>query len=52
MNLAASRSSGENQKKFASTRDKIAAKMTSAQIAEAQRLASDWKPKADDNSKP
>jgi uncharacterized protein len=27
-------------------RDAVAAKMTSAQIAEAQRLADEWKPKA------
>lgn len=32
-------------KSFAETRDVVADKMTSAQIAEAQRLAREWKPK-------
>lgn len=43
-NLAASKSTGEDQKKFAELRDTIAAKMTPQQIAEAQRLAREWKP--------
>jgi hypothetical protein len=35
----------ESRNLAAENRDKIAAKMTSAQIAEAQKLASEWKPK-------
>ena len=46
LNLAASRSSGDNQKKFADKRESIAEKMTSQQIAEAQRRAREWKPKS------
>jgi hypothetical protein len=45
-NLAASRTSGEDQKNMSELRDAIAAKMTAAQIAEAQRLAREWKPQA------
>lgn len=41
-NLAASRAELHNQ--AANSRDELAAKMTPAQIAEAQRLASEWKP--------
>jgi TPR repeat protein len=42
--LAASVSTG-NQREYASARDEVAAKMTPQQIAEAQRLAREWKPK-------
>ena len=41
-NLSAARDAGDFARK---QRDIVAAKMTSAQIAEAQRLASAWKPK-------
>lgn len=47
-NLAASRfpaSDAERRGKAASGRDAVAAKMTPAQIAEAQKLAREWKPK-------
>jgi uncharacterized protein len=45
-NLAASRASdAEVRKEMAKFRDIVAAKMTPAQIAEAQRLASEWAPK-------
>jgi hypothetical protein len=45
LNLAASRSSGDDQKKYAGARDLVGKKMTANQIAEAQRLAREWKPK-------
>ena len=45
MNLAASRANGDNQKLYAEARDNVARKMTPAQIAEAQSLAREWKPK-------
>ncbi len=45
-NLAASRySSGQDAEKSRKARDTVAEKMTPAQIAEAQRLAREWKPK-------
>jgi len=44
-NLAASRAAGGDRKKYADRRDETAAEMTPAQIAEAQRLAREWKPK-------
>jgi uncharacterized protein len=45
LNLAASlEKNGDMQKGFAEQRDDLAKMMTSAQIAEAQRLARDWKP--------
>ena len=40
MNLAAS-----HDHYFAGFRDRLATEMTPAQIAEAQRMASEWKPK-------
>src|SRR5947207_5841323 len=43
-NLAASKSSGEDQTTRAGARDNVAKKMTSQQIAEAQRRAREWKP--------
>ena len=45
VNLAASKSQGEENEKDAKLRKEIAENMTSAQIAEAQRLAREWKPK-------
>jgi len=47
-NLAASRfpaSEGEKRELAGANRDLVASKMTPAQIAEAQRLAREWKPK-------
>ena len=41
-NLAASRSVGVDQKTFAVFRDRVAAKMTPQQIADAQKRASEW----------
>jgi len=45
VNLAASRSQGEDLEKFAKTRVALAERMTPSQIAEAQRLAREWKAK-------
>jgi hypothetical protein len=47
MNLAASQASGDDRKKYAEVRDEVAKKMTSQQIAEAQRRAREWKPKGE-----
>ncbi len=45
-NLAASRfPPGENRDLAVRNRDKIAKRMTPAQISEAQKLAREWKPK-------
>jgi uncharacterized protein len=45
-NLAASRAEdAETREQAAKNREILAAKMTPAQIAEAQRLASEWTPK-------
>ena len=43
-NLAAARATGKNTEEFAKARDAVAAKMTADQIAEAHRLAREWKP--------
>ena len=43
-NLAAAASTGEDQKKYSSALEEVARKMTPRQIAEAQRLAREWKP--------
>ena len=51
VNLAASTSQGEENEKYAKSRKLIAENMTSAQIAEAQRLAREWKPKTWDELK-
>ena len=51
INLAASRATGDDLKKYADGRETVAAKMTSEQIAEAQRLAREWKPKTWDELK-
>ena len=40
--LAASRASGQDAEKFGKARDRVAKKMSRAQIAEAQRLAREW----------
>lgn len=45
MNLAVSRASGIYQEEAAKTRDMVAKEMTAQQIAAAQRLAREWKPK-------
>ena len=45
VNLAASRSTGEKREKRVEARDLVADKMTPEQVAEAQRLAHEWKPK-------
>jgi uncharacterized protein len=51
-NLAASRSHpGEGREAFAKARDDLATRMTPAQIGEAQRLASDWRPTGESNVK-
>jgi len=46
LNLAASRASGDEQKRYADARESVAKKMTTQQIVEAQRRAREWKPKA------
>jgi hypothetical protein len=51
LNLAASRERGAFQKAYASERDSLTDQMTPAQIAEAQRRAREWKPKAGEASK-
>jgi hypothetical protein len=49
-NLAAARfTSDEERKKCVEVRDGIAKEMTTAQIAEAQRRAREWKPKPSSN---
>jgi len=42
--LAASAANSQDQERNAAARDNVAAKMTSRQFAEAQRLAREWKP--------
>jgi TPR repeat protein len=46
LNLAASKLTGELRNKAEKNREIVAAKMTLAQIAEAQKLAREWKPTA------
>ncbi len=41
-NLAALRVTGEEQRKYAATREALAKQMTPAHLAEAQRLAREW----------
>ena len=43
--LAASRTTGSDQESILELRDSTAARMTAAQLAEALRLAREWKPK-------
>ncbi|MGD0101512.1 MAG: hypothetical protein ABSC60_14285, partial [Acidobacteriota bacterium] len=45
LNLAASRANGDLQQRSATGRDLVARLMTAKQIAEAQSLAREWKPK-------
>ena len=45
LNLAAAQSDSDNQEELVEARDSLAEQMTPAQIAEAQRLAREWKPK-------
>jgi hypothetical protein len=45
LNLAASRVGEKDRENAVMDRDKVASEMTSAQIAEAQKLAREWKPK-------
>jgi len=51
VNLAASKSQGEKNERYAKSRKLIAEEMTSVQIAEAQRLAREWKQKTWDELK-
>jgi hypothetical protein len=51
VNLAASRSHGEDLEKLAKVTELLAQRMTPDQIAEAQRLAREWKPKTWDELK-
>ena len=51
LNLAASKASGSKAKSFAELRDTIAVLMTPQQIADAQRLAREWRPKTWDELK-
>ncbi len=48
LSLAASHSRAEHQEQLSIYREAIAAKMTPQQIAEAKRLAREWKPKGDE----
>ena len=41
-NLAASRADAEDQKRYAESRDALAAKMTPQQVVDAQQRATDW----------
>ena len=43
--LSASTAEGELQEEAVKGRDRVAEKMTPAQIAEAQKLAREWRPK-------
>ena len=49
LNLATSRSTGEERETFVKIRDLVAEKMTASQIAEAERLTREWKPKMQEN---
>ena len=51
MNVAASGVNGYRQAEYLNSRDALTGEMTPAQIAEAQRLAREWKPKAEQESK-
>jgi len=44
-NLSASRSQGQSHKNSVHNRDKIEKRITPAQLAEAKKLAREWKPK-------
>ena len=45
-NLAASQLTGEDRENAVKNRDRVSKKMTSEQLAEARRLAREWKPKS------
>ena len=45
VNLAASRTTTRKAEDYRVARDKLAEKMTASQVAEAQRLAREWRPK-------
>jgi hypothetical protein len=47
MNLAAATASGDDHERYAEGRDRLAGRMHTTQIVEAQRLARDWKPVQD-----
>jgi len=47
INLAASLATGAEQKQYVELRDGITKELTPEQIAEAQRLAREWKSKRD-----
>ena len=51
VDLAASRATGDDEEKYAEACGRIATRMTDQQIAEAQRLAGEWKPKTWDELK-
>jgi TPR repeat protein len=51
ISLAASRAGIDDREKYAEAREELARKMTPQQIAEAQRQAREWKPKAAQESK-
>ena len=51
LNLAVSRESGAKAKSYVQDRDAVAGEMTPQQIAKAQRLAREWKPKTWDELK-
>jgi TPR repeat protein len=42
LNLVASRSTGEDRESAVSARDRVRARMTAEQVADAQRLAREW----------
>lgn len=44
LNLAASSSSGEDQKRRVKARDEVAKKLTPRQLEDVQRLAREWRP--------
>ncbi len=48
LNLAASKLSGEDRDNVGEGRDILAKKMSREEIAEAQRLAREWKPKGEE----
>ena len=47
LNLATAQASAENRDRYVKGRDAVAAEMTAEQIAEAQRLAREWKQKTE-----
>ena len=51
LDLASSRSGGDARLKYEGARLSLAAKMTAAQIADAERLAREWMPSGADTSR-